>query len=107
MMKIDAIARKILGWKLNRWDRWYDYETGKFIHDSEFQPEQNLAHAMMIVDRLEALGFTYKINGTSRVCFNEICATGNSLAEAITNAAYSLIECNSIAHSTSVWRKLC
>ncbi|WP_462411689.1 BC1872 family protein [Neobacillus sp. Marseille-QA0830] len=107
MVKIDAIARRILGWKLNRWDRWYDYETGTFIHDSEFQPEHNLAHAMMIVDKLEALGYSYKINGPSRVCFNDICATGNTLEQAITNAAYSLIERNSLGFGANVWRKMC
>ena len=42
MNKTEVIARRILGWKLNRWDRWYDYEKGVFIHDSEFQPEHRL-----------------------------------------------------------------
>ena len=107
MMKIDAIARRILGWKLNRWDRWYDYEQGKFIHESEFQPEQNIDHAMLIVDRLEGLGFTYEIKGLSKVCFNDFCATGESLAQAITNAAYEIVEQNSIMDSTRLWQKLC
>jgi hypothetical protein len=107
MLKMDSIARRILGWKLNRWDRWYDYEKGIFIHDSEFQPEQNLDHAMRIVERLEELGFTYTIKGVSKVCFNDICATGDTLAQAITNAAYSIIEHTSIADSTRMWPKLC
>ena len=50
--KIDIIARRILGWKLNRWDRWYDHENGIFIHESEFQPEKELDHAMKIVKKL-------------------------------------------------------
>lgn len=107
MLKVDSIARRILGWKLNRWDRWYDYEKGMFIYDSEFQPEHNLNHAMIIVEKLEELGFTYKILGASRVCFNEICATGETLAQAITNAAYTIIEHHSVAHSPTVWQKMC
>jgi len=51
MNKTDSIARRILGWKLNRWDRWYDYEKGVFIHDSEFQPEHSLDHAHSILRR--------------------------------------------------------
>ncbi|MEH7302656.1 BC1872 family protein, partial [Neobacillus drentensis] len=49
LFKTDSIARRILGWKLNRWDRWYDYEMGTFIHETDFQPEHNLDHAMLIV----------------------------------------------------------
>ncbi|MFJ5717008.1 hypothetical protein [Neobacillus sp. NPDC093127] len=107
MLKIDSIARRILGWKLNRWDRWYDYEKGVFIHESEFQPEQNLDHAMLIVERLEQLGFTYSIKGFSKVCFNDICSTGETLAQAITNAAYSIVELSSIPDHTRIWQKLC
>ena len=40
MNKTESIARRILGWKLNRWDRWYDSEKDIFIHDYEFQPEK-------------------------------------------------------------------
>jgi hypothetical protein len=107
MNKIDSIARRILGWKLNRWDRWYDYEKGVFIHDSEFQPEENLDHAMLIVDRLEQFGYTYTTNGCSEVGFNDVKATGNTLAQAITNAAYSIIEMNSVVETTRVWQRLC
>ncbi|MBL4950863.1 hypothetical protein RCG24_04530 [Neobacillus sp. OS1-32] len=107
MVKTDSIARRIMGWKLNRWDRWYDYEKGIFIQDTEFQPEQNLNHALQIVDRLEQLGYTYTVKGTSRVCFNEICATGENLAQAITNAAYTIIEHHSIPDTTRMWQKLC
>lgn len=107
MNKTDSIARRILGWKLNRWDRWFDYEKGIFIHDSEFQPEQNLDHAMLIVERLEKLGYTYTTNGVSEVRFNDVWATGKTLSQSITNAAYSIIENNSIADSTSIWRRLC
>ncbi|WHY75452.1 hypothetical protein QNH20_15020 [Neobacillus sp. WH10] len=96
MNKIEIIARRILGWKLNRWDRWFDYETGVFIPVSEFQPEQNLDHAMRIVDRLEKLGFTYSTNGVSMACFNDFCETGDTLAEAITNAAYSIADTSTV-----------
>lgn len=107
MNKIDSIARRILGWKLNRWDRWYDYEKGLFINDSEFQPEHNLTHAMLIVERLEKFGYKYSTNGVSEVCFNEVRGTGNTLSQAITNAAYSIIERNAIVDSGSIWQQLC
>ncbi len=94
MSKVDSIARLVLGWKLNRWDRWYDREKGIFIQEQDFQPEQNLDHAMLIVERLQTLGYSYTVTGISKVCFNEICATGETLAKAITNAAYGLIERN-------------
>lgn len=92
MNKIEIIARRILGWKLNRWDRWYDFEKGVFIQVSNFQPEHNLEHAMLIVEKLEKLGFTYTTNGTTEVCFNGVCETGDTLAQAITNAAYSIAD---------------
>ena len=47
MNKISGVARRILGWKLNRWDRWYDFEKRKFIPDTDFQPEENINHAML------------------------------------------------------------
>jgi hypothetical protein len=96
MNKIEIIARRILGWKLNRWDRWYDDEKGIFIQVSEFQPEQNLDHAMIIVEKLKELGFTYSTNGVSQVCFDDKCETGDTLAQAITNAAYSIADNSSI-----------
>jgi hypothetical protein len=107
MNKTDSIARRILGWKLNRWDRWFDYEKGIFIHDSEFQPEQNLEHAMLIVNRLEEFGFTFSTAGESEVSFNNIRAKGETLAQAITNAAYSIIEQHSVATTTRIWSTLC
>jgi hypothetical protein len=96
MNNIDIIARKILSWKLNRWDRWYDYGQGIFIYESEFQPEQNLDHAMLIVKKLETLGFTSTSKVVTEVCFNDVCATGDTLAQAITNAAYSIADNSSI-----------
>lgn len=107
MNKTDSIARRILGWKLNRWDRWYDFEKNVFIHESDFQPEHNLDHAMRIVDRLAEFGFTYTTNGVSEVCFNDIQGTGDTLSEAITNAAYSIIEMGSTVNSTRIWQRLC
>jgi hypothetical protein len=97
MNKIEIIARRILGWKLNRWDRWNDNEKNIFIYDDEFQPEHNLEHAMLIVERLEKLGFTYKVNGDVGVYFNDIYAEGGTLAQAITNAAYLIADNSSIA----------
>lgn len=97
MDKIDIIARRILGWKLNSWDKWYDFEAGKMIHESEFQPERNLDHAMIIVKRLEKFGFIFIQNGETEVCFNQICAKGDTLAQAITNAAYELADNTPIA----------
>ncbi|MCQ6274968.1 hypothetical protein JMM81_08340 [Bacillus sp. V3B] len=107
MNKTDSIARRILGWKQNRWDRWYDYEKGIFIRDSEFQPEQNLGHAMLIVEKLEELGYRFTTNGDSEVRFNNVSAKGDTLAQAITDAAYSIIENNTIVDSHSMWRQLC
>jgi hypothetical protein len=107
MNKTDSIARKILGWKLNRWDRWYDYEKGIFIQDSEFQPEQNLGHAMLIVERMEQLGYTFSATEDTGVRFNDIWATGETMAAAITNAAYTIIENNSVVDSSKLWSKLC
>ncbi|WP_017754339.1 BC1872 family protein [Calidifontibacillus oryziterrae] len=106
MEKIESIARRILGWKLNRWDRWYDYEKGVFIHTNDFQPEQNLDHAMLIVEQLEKFGFKFVANGTE-ACFNDIKETGETLAQAITNAAYSIIEKSSVTNTSKIWQTLC
>lgn len=107
MSKTDSIARRILGWKLNRWDRWFDYEKGIFIQETDFQPEHNLEHAMLIVERLEQVGYTFTTAGESEVSFNNIRANGETLAEAITNAAYSIIEQHSAANTTRMWSTLC
>ncbi|WP_042355610.1 BC1872 family protein [Bacillus rubiinfantis] len=96
MNKTEIIARRILGWKLNRWDRWFDYEKGEFISVSEFQPEQQLGHAFRIVARMEELGFTYKTDGATMVCFGDVCETGETLAEAITNAAFAIADNSSV-----------
>ncbi|MCM3727825.1 hypothetical protein M3226_19385 [Neobacillus cucumis] len=96
MNKIEILARRILGWKLNRWDRWYDYEKEVFIPISEFQPEDNLEHAILLVERLKELGFVYKTNGTTKACFDDVCETGETLAQAITNAAFSIADNRSI-----------
>lgn len=95
MNKADIIARRVLGWKLNSWDKWYDYENDVYI--SHFQPEQNLDHAMLIVKRLEHLGFTYTIKGEFEVCFDNVCAAGSTLTQAITNAAYLIADNSTIA----------
>jgi hypothetical protein len=96
MNNTEIIARRILGWKLNRWDRWYDFEKNIFIYVSEFQPEHNLEHAMLIVKRLETLGYTFETNGDKEVYFNDLFATGETLAQAITNAAYLIADNSSI-----------
>ena len=107
MNKTESLARRVLGWKLNRWDRWYDYEKSAFIPASDFQPEENIDHAMLLVDRLEKSGFKYSTNGVSEVYFNDVSATGHTLAQAITNAAYLLVEKSSIADRNDIWRQLC
>jgi len=94
MDKIEIIARRILGWKLNKWNKWFDFEKG--ISIQEFEPEQNLEHAMLIVEKLKELGFTYTINGAAEVCFDGVCAVGDTLAQAITNAAFILADNSSI-----------
>lgn len=100
MNKTEVIARRILGWKLNRWDRWYDYEKGVFIHDSEFQPEHRLDHAMLIVEKLEEYGFIFMLLDGCEVCFHHdlqtIKATGETVAQAITDAAYSIADTTTI-----------
>ncbi|MBL4950844.1 hypothetical protein JK635_01120 [Neobacillus sp. YIM B02564] len=96
MNKVEIIARRILGWKLNRWDRWFDYEKGEFIAVSDFQPEQNLDHALRIVARMKELGFTYTTDGRTTACFGDVCETGETLAEAITNAAFSIADNRSV-----------
>lgn len=96
MNKIDIIARRILGWKLNSWDKWYDFEKGIFIHESDFQPEQNLDHAMIIVEKLEKFGYKYTAKEEAHVCFNDVCATGDTLPQAITNAAFLIADNSSI-----------
>lgn len=107
MNKTDSIARRILGWKLNRWDRWYDYEKRTFIYDHEFQPEKNLDHAMRIVERLKEFGYTFQTNGVSEARFNDFRGTGATLSQAITNAAYTIIEMTAYGHSPRTWQKLC
>ena len=107
MNKISGVARRILGWKLNRWDRWYDFEKRKFIPDTDFQPEENINHAMLIVDRLEQCGYTYTIKSPTEVHFNDITGTGRTLAQAITDAAFNLVERHSGQDNTENWRTLC
>ncbi|MFA9556801.1 hypothetical protein ACERII_05835 [Evansella sp. AB-rgal1] len=94
MSKTDVIARRVLGWKLNSVNTWFDRENKVFVED--FQPEKNMEHALLIVDRLEKFGFTYEVKGDYEVYFNHVSGTGNTLAEAITNAAYALAEVNTI-----------
>ncbi|UCZ54938.1 hypothetical protein LGQ02_09405 [Bacillus shivajii] len=94
MDKTEVIARRVLGWKLNRTNKWYNPEEGNIIEN--FQPDKKLDHAMLIVDRFEKFGFTYSKKSDNEVCFNKYCATGDTLQEAITNAAYSIAENNPI-----------
>lgn len=101
MNKTESIARRILGWKLYSTGKWYDHEKEVFINEHEFQPHENLEHAMLIVKKLEEYGYQYFTKGDSEVCFenrfNHSCATGNSLAEAITNAAHLIADNSSLA----------
>lgn len=95
MNKVEIIARRILNWKLNSWEKWYNYEKDVFIY--HFQPEKNLEQAMLIVERLKMFGFSYTAKSDTEVCFNDICANGDTLAEAITNAAFLIADNSSIA----------
>lgn len=92
MNKVESVARKILGWKLNSQNKWYDYEKNLFIDFSEFQPEKNLDHAMLIVERLEKSGIKFEKKGDSEVFFDDVYATGDTLAQAITNAAHLIAD---------------
>lgn len=62
-----------------------------------FSPEESLDHAMMVVEKLKNVGFTYQVKDECEVCFNEICEKRETLAEAITNAAFSIADNRSIA----------
>ena len=92
MNKKDLIAREILGWKSRSKNSWYDVEKEVFVHESYFKPEKYIDQAMLIVNKLDMWGVTYSINGVSEVQFDDVTGTGNTLAEAITNAAYLLIQ---------------
>ena len=48
-----------------------------FIYDSEFQPEQNLDHAKLVVEKLENFGYEF-LKGENEVCFNHITGTGET-----------------------------
>jgi hypothetical protein len=62
---------------------------------------------MLIVEKMENLGYKFKAAGDTEVWFNDVRATGETLAQAITNAAYSIIENTSVVNSSGLWRKLC
>lgn len=98
MNQVETIARRILGWKLNRYDRWFDWEKEQFI--TGFDPENNIEHANLVVTKLNEYGFTYKHeqkeNGEWIVCFNDKCETGPSLEKAITAAAYLIADGSSV-----------
>ena len=92
MNKKDLIAREILGWKARSKNSWYDVEKEVFVHESYFIPEKYIDQAMLIVNKLDMWGVTYSTNGVSEVQFDDVTGTGDTLAEAITNAAYFLIQ---------------
>ena len=85
MNKISGVARRILGWKLNRWDRWYDFEKQKFIPILIFNQRRMLkschAHSRMSKSNV---GYTYTIKSPTEVHFNDISGKGHTLAQAIT-----------------------
>ena len=90
--KISGVARRVLGWKLNRWDRWYDFEKRKFIPDTDFQPEENINHAMLNCRSVGAMWLYLYNEKSTEVHFNDISGTGRTLAQAITDAAFNLVE---------------
>lgn len=91
MNKKDMIAREILGWKSRGKNSWYNVDKDEFVHESYFQPEKYLDQALLIVKKLSMFGVSFRTNGESEAQFDDVIGTGNSLPEAITNAAYSLI----------------
>lgn len=98
MNKVEAIARRVMGWRLHSVEKWFDVEKGTFIPIADFQPDKNIEHAMLIVDRLQEFGFTYKVDEEKKqVCFNDVCETGQTIEEAITNAAHFLADSSSSA----------
>lgn len=94
MDKTEIIIRRILGWKLNSYNKWFDPVNGKFI--DSFNMEKNLDDAMLVVKQLEKYGFVYSKKSDTEICFNDICAKGKNLNEAIMNAAYEVAEVNSV-----------
>lgn len=98
MEKVEVIARRIMGWKLQRLNKWYNIEKNIVVED--FHPEHNIDQAMQIVKRLKEHGFSYIVEDDLEVHFKndffEVCETGDTLAQAITNAAYSVAENNPI-----------
>lgn len=93
MDKSEVIIRRILGWKLNSHNKWFDSVNRRFV--THFDLENNLDDAMLIVQQLEKFGYVFTKKGENEVCFNDICATGNTLTEAIVNAAYEVAEVDS------------
>lgn len=87
----EEIIREILGWKKHTKNSWYNVEKDEFIHDSYFMPEKYLEHALVIVEKLKMFGVNYQTNGTSEVKFDDVTGRGETLPEAIINAAYYLI----------------
>ena len=92
MNKKDLIAREILGWKVRSKNSWYDVEKEVFVHESYFHPEKFMEQALLIVNKLDLWGVTYTTNGVSEVQFDDVTGTGDTLPEAITDAAYVLIK---------------
>lgn len=99
MHKVEVIARRVLGWRMNRVNKWFNIEDAIFIED--FNPIANIDHAMMIVHKLELFGFKYTQQDDTKVCFSNDfvrqCESGETLGEAITNAAFAIAEVNTIS----------
>ena len=62
---------------------------------------------MQIVDKLGDFGVTYTIKGKYEVCFNYFTGSGITLAQAITNAAYAIIEKHINAEDTKIRHQIC
>ncbi|WP_338471173.1 hypothetical protein R4Z10_20765 [Niallia sp. XMNu-256] len=91
MNRKHEIIREILGWKPHNKNSWYNVEKEEYVHDSYFMPDQYMEHAMVIVEKLKMFGINYQTNGTSEAKFDDVTGRGETLPEAITNAAYYLI----------------
>lgn len=90
----EILARRVMGWRLQTSGKWFDSVNRQVIE--EFDPQVNPDQAKLLVTQLESFGFSYSISKQYTVCFenefHRICESGDTEAEAITNAAFALAE---------------
>ncbi|AOM83086.1 BC1872 family protein [Salisediminibacterium beveridgei] len=90
----EILARRVMGWRLQTSGKWFDSVNRQVIE--EFDPRSNVNQAKLLVAQLELFGFEYSVTDQYTVCFqnefHQICESGETEAEAITNAAFELAE---------------